>query len=225
MADRVVTTQAGGADGVHRMVPRERMAPGARKLRDAYARVPGAPLYQREFGYYCLDRWKEQGMPQDVPREVLFSYDPPGNHGLGQLGWCEAAFHPAFEVQVVEDRGSYEVVQDVAGRKVLCFKGRRSGFMPEYLGHPVKDDRTWERDVAWRLDPRTASRYGDLDARMDKARAFAAEGRIISQGTSRRSPTSRLARSTPDGTSTCRSTRTASPTRSSRCTRRRSAWT
>ena len=37
-----------------------------RKLRDAYARVPGAPLFRREFGYYCLEQWREQGMPQDV---------------------------------------------------------------------------------------------------------------------------------------------------------------
>jgi hypothetical protein len=182
MADRVAAEVPGGADGVCRMVPRERMSAGARKLRDAYARVPGAPLYQREFGYYCLDRWKEQGMPPDVPREELFRFDPPGNHGLGQLGWCEAAFHPAFEVKVVENRGEHEVVQDVAGRKVLCFAGRRNGFMPEYIDHPVKDDKTWEEDVAWRLEPRTTSRYADLDARMGKARGLAAEGRMITQG-------------------------------------------
>lgn len=184
MADRVVaaTDDGNSADGIGWMVPREKMTAGARKLRDTYARVPAAPLYQKEFGYYCLDRWKEQGMPQDVPREVLFHFDPPGNHGLGQLGWCEAAFHPAFEVTVVEDRGEHEVVQDVAGRKVLCFKGRRSGFMPEYIDHPVKDDKTWEQDVAWRLEPAATSRYADLQDRMAKARAFAAEGRMITQG-------------------------------------------
>ena len=27
------------------------------------------------------------GMPQDVPLEKLFSYDPPGDHGLWYLGW------------------------------------------------------------------------------------------------------------------------------------------
>ncbi len=183
MTNRVVTTQAAGcADGVYHVAPRDKMTPAARKLRDAYARVPGAPLYQKEFGYYCLERWAQQGMPQDVPREQLFGFDPPGNHGLGQLGWCEAAFHPAFDVKIVEDRGQHEVVQDVAGRKVLCFKGRRSGFMPEYLDHPVKDDRTWDQDVAWRLDPAAPTRYADLDVRMAKARGFAAQGRMIAQG-------------------------------------------
>ena len=90
-------------DGVHAMVPRERMAEPARKLRDTYARKSGIPLFKREFGYYCLERWKEQGMPQDTPLAELFDYDPPGNHHLGQLGWCEAAFQPAFEVKIIED--------------------------------------------------------------------------------------------------------------------------
>ena len=54
-------------------------------------------------------------------------------------GWTEGALYPAFEVKVLEDRGKYELVQDTSGRSVLCFKGRRSGFMPEYVDHPVKD--------------------------------------------------------------------------------------
>lgn len=169
------------SDGVHGMVPRDRMKSAARKLRDAYARVPGAPLFRREFGYYCLERWEEQGMPQDVPLDQLFDFDPPGDHKLGQLGWCEAAFAPEFEQKILEDRGELEVVQDSAGRAVLCFKGRRSGFMPEYLDHPVKDRKTWEDNVKWRLDPTTDGRFDDLAARMQTAVAQAADGLMISQ--------------------------------------------
>jgi uroporphyrinogen decarboxylase len=169
------------ADGVHALVPRARMAPGARKLRDYYDVKPGAPIYQKEFGFYCLDRWKEQGMPQDVPHSVLFGYDLPGKVELGELGWCEAAFEPAFEVKLIEDRGQHEVVQDSAGRHVLFFKGRRSGFMPEYLTHPVKDRLTWERDVKWRLDPRTPLRYQRLSSRIEPLRAGAAVGMFLTQ--------------------------------------------
>ena len=172
---------AGHADGVHAMVPRDKMCIGARKLRDVYARKPGAPLYHREFGFFCLERWKEQGMPQDAPHAELFHYDPPGGHGLGQLGWCEAAFHPAFEVKVLEERGEYELVQDHAGRKVLCFKGRRNGFMPTYEDDPVKDWKTWEELCKRRMDPTTPSRYADLEERMATARAEAATGKIITQ--------------------------------------------
>ena len=168
-------------DGIHAPVPREKMSESVRKLRDTYAITPGAPLFRREFGYYCMERWKEQGLPEDVPLPELFHYDAGGDHGLGQLGWCEAAFSPAFESKVIEDRGDHELVQDHAGRQVLCFKGRRQGFMPEYVGHPVRDRKTWEEDIKWRLDPTTPERYADLDDRMEKAKEAAGRGMIIIQ--------------------------------------------
>ena len=170
------------ADGVYAMIPREQMAAPARRLRDTYAITPGLPFVKREFGYYCLDRWYEQGLPRDANLAQEFDYDPPGNFGLGQIGWCEAAFDPAFEVKVIEDRGDYEVVQDWAGRHVLYFKARRDGFMPEYLDHPVKDQRTWDENVLWRLDPTTSNRTADLEARMASAKVAAAKGLMISQG-------------------------------------------
>lgn len=157
------------------------MEESARRLRDTYAMVPGAPLFRREFGFFCLERWKEQGMPQDVEHAELFNYDSPGNHHLAQLGWCEAAFAPLFEEKILEDRGHHELVQDSAGRHVLFFKGRRSGFMPEYLDHPVKDRKTWEENVKWRLNPESPQRYEGLPARMDEAKAAAARGLMISQ--------------------------------------------
>ena len=168
-------------DGVQAMVPRDQMCESARKLRDTYTVTPGVPLFRREFGYYCLEQWKEQGMPEDVPHAELFNFDPGGGHGLGQLGWCESAFQPNFETKVVEDRGEHEVVQDSAGRHVLFFKGRRSGFMPTYLDHPVKDRKTWEENVKWRLKPDSPERYADLGERMSNAKAAAGEGKIITQ--------------------------------------------
>lgn len=169
------------ADGIHAPVPRERMLPEARRLRDAYAITPGEPLFRREFGFYSLDAWRAQGLPEGADLAEVFAYDPPGHHALDGLGWCEAAFFPAFEERVLEDRGDYEVVQDVAGRAVLCFKGRRSGFMPEYLDHPVKDRATWEENVRWRLDPASAERYEDLDDRMAWAVEAAGQGKMICQ--------------------------------------------
>jgi len=169
------------ADGVRALVPRERMCEPARKLRDIYAITPGAPFLKREFGYFCLERWYEQGLARDANLAEVFDYDPPGNHALGQLGWCEAAFAPAFEQKVVEDRGDYEVVQDHAGRHLLCFKGRRDGFMPEYLDHPVKNMKTWQENVKWRLDPTTPARFADLEPRMAQVKEQAACGVMIQQ--------------------------------------------
>lgn len=169
------------ADGIHALVPRNQMTASARKLRDTYAITPDAPLCQREFGFYSLEEWKKQGMPQNIPRNQLFNFDPPAEHSLGQLGWCEGGFAPKFEEKLIEDRGDTEVVQDFAGRHVLYFKGRRSGFMPEYLVHPVRDRKTWEEHVKWRLEPATPERYADLNTRMAEARRCAAEGQMIVQ--------------------------------------------
>jgi hypothetical protein len=173
------------ADGIRAMVPRERMMSGARKIRDTFAIVPGAPFYQKEFGYYCMDEWKEQGcLPKDItwPQIAeLFGFDPPGRHGIGGLGWCEAGFVPAFEMKVLEDRGGHELVQDSAGRHVLCFKGRRSGFMPEYVDHPVKDMKSWMEKCRWRMDPTTPDRYAKTKETMAKAVAAAGEGQMIVQ--------------------------------------------
>jgi uroporphyrinogen decarboxylase len=169
-------------DGIHAMVPREAMTAAARKIRDTYAITPGAPFVQREFGFYSLERWAEQGMPKGVPHAELFSFDPSGICGIGGLGWCEAAFSPAFEEKVLEDRGEYELVQDAFGRHVLCFKGRRSGFMPEYVDHPVKDMKTWEELCKWRMDPSSPDRSEKIRNAMKRALEAAPKGMIISQG-------------------------------------------
>jgi uroporphyrinogen decarboxylase len=176
-----VTQSQPKADGIHTMVPRERWSPAARQLRDTFAITPGQRLMRTEFGFYSLDAWKQQGMPQDVSTDKLFGFEPWGNYDTGGLGWCEAAFVPAFEEKVLEDRGEYELVQDVAGRGVLCFKGRRSGFMPEYVTHPVKDMKTWQDNVKWRLDPKAPGRFADHAQNMARAVAAAGRGEMICQ--------------------------------------------
>jgi hypothetical protein len=157
------------------------MTPAARHLRDTYAITPGIPLVKREFGYYSLEAWAEQGLPPDADLAELFDFDPPAKMSLGQLGWCEAGLCPIFETTVLEDRSDYELVQDFAGRHVLYFKGRRDGFMPEYVGHPVKDQRSFEEQILWRMDPASPERYADLEPRMAAAQDAAAQGLMITQ--------------------------------------------
>ena len=177
-----MTTAPELRDGVHAMVEREKMARAARHLRDVYAITPGIPFVKREFGFYrSLDRWKKRGMPQNIPLDELFDYDPPGNHSIGGLGWCEAAFQPAYEIKVIQERGDHELEQDSAGRHVLYFKGRRQGFMPEYVDHPVKNMETWVENVKWRLDHNAPERYDDLEGRMTKAQEAATRGLMITQ--------------------------------------------
>lgn len=164
-------------------MPRENLSPAIRKYRDFKDMVPGAPIYQREFGFYSLEQWREhEGLPADADLAQLFGYDDPATLNLGQLGWCEAAFVPDFPTVTLEDRGEYELVQDFAGRHVLYFKGRRDGFMPEYVDHPVKDMATWEKDVLWRLDPTSPERWKDWDAHTARLVEEARKGKYVVQG-------------------------------------------
>jgi len=129
------------------------------KTKDFYAHKKGAKILQHEFGYYSLDRWISEGhITSHDDLEQKWGADERGVAYFGGLGWCEVPFFPEFEEKVLEDRGEHELVQDTAGRHVLYFKGRRSGFMPEYVGHPVTDQDSWERHIKWRMDPNHPSR-------------------------------------------------------------------
>lgn len=168
-------------DGIQGMVPKDKMCAGASKLRNVYEGTPDAPFFQQEFGFYCLDRWKEEGLPTDKTLDEVFGYDESGCHTLNGLGWCTPEFMPMFEEKVLENRGKHEVAQDFAGRHVLYFKGRREGFMPEYIDHPVKDMYSWEKNCKWRLNPKSKERYIDFDKQIIEAKEAAKTGKIISQ--------------------------------------------
>ena len=162
----------------------ESMSAGVRKMRDFYAMKPDAGIYQREFfGFYSMDRWKDEGhIPRDATSEYLdelFGFDPHGKLMLGNLGWCEPSFFPLFDEKVLVSSGDYEIVQDTAGREVKCFTNRRSGFMPEYIGHPVTDMKSWEEKCLWRMDPNSPERTRDIEDTICEAKIAASEGKII----------------------------------------------
>ena len=56
-------------DGIHEMLPREKMSAGVRK-RDFYDGKPGAPFVLR-IGFYSLDRWIKEGYKSPEERGGL----------------------------------------------------------------------------------------------------------------------------------------------------------
>ena len=151
-------------------------------IKNFYNQTTGSGIYQKEFTYYCMERWISEGhVNNDTDLNELFMFDVEAIHCLSNLGWCEAQFFPEFECEVLEDRGEHELVRDFAGRSVLFFKNRRNGFMPEYVDHPVKDMKTWEKDVKWRLDPNTPDRLPVLKAAGLAAKEAAGKGLFVCQ--------------------------------------------
>lgn len=135
------------------------------RMRATYEFKPVDHLFRREFYIWpeAIERWKAEGLPPDYEERNLFEYDPPGVTDAGlNLGWCEPPFLPAYEDTVIRDEGATEIIQDVAGRWLRVFKGRRHGFMPDYLKHPVTNMHDWENEVAPRLDPGSPGRYAEI---------------------------------------------------------------
>lgn len=88
---------------------------------------------------------------------------------------------PDFEVTVLEDRGEFELVCDHAGRSVLYFKGRKDGYMPEYVTHPVRDIKSWEENVKWRLDWSAPERLHNIAEQIPAAAEAEQQGLMICQ--------------------------------------------
>ena len=164
-------------------MPETQMSKGVKKYRDFYAMKPDAPVYMTEFGFYVMDKWKAEGhIPKDAgwgEWAEMFGWDEGACHNLNCLGWCEAGFNPVFETKVVEEQGDCELAQDYAGRIVKFFKGRRNGFMPEYVDHPVKDMKSWEENCLWRMDPTTPSRLAAQTAAIESAENAVPQGKLI----------------------------------------------
>jgi hypothetical protein len=155
------------------------------RMRATYEFRPVDHLYRAEFSIWpeAIELWKnEQGLPEDWQETNLFMYDAQAvfQTGLG-LGWCEPPFIPQFEAKVLEVQGDHEIIQDVAGRHLKVFKGRRHGFMPDYLRHAVSNMADWE-SVAERLDPTNPARWENLEQTVrDHLRRADDVGGILSQ--------------------------------------------
>ncbi|MBI3923573.1 MAG: hypothetical protein HY318_19295 [Armatimonadetes bacterium] len=143
------------------------------RVRATYESRPVDHLPRREFYIWqeALERWKGEGMPEGWQGTNFFGFDEGFSVGPEvNLGWCEPPFLPSYEEKVICEEGDHEIIQDYAGRWLKVFKGRRHGFMPDYLRHVVTCFKDWEEDVAPRLDPDSPERWTQLDASCSAAR-------------------------------------------------------
>jgi len=143
-------------------------------------------LVRREFGYMegVLDAWRKQGLSADADLSEAFLLDRDGGSaGVGHLGWTTPPLYPEYKAGVVEREGDYDIVQDTAGRRLRCFRGRTQGFMPTYVKHTVTGWEDWRSEVKPRLDPATPERLRDYDAAVERAAGrVVRDGRWLTQG-------------------------------------------
>lgn len=176
-------------DEIGKIMMGKHTQPAVKILRSNYKITPGARIYRKEWGYYCLDRWEKEGhIPAGMSKEEriihfekIFMFDGFARHRLTDLGGIEAPFVPLFDVKVLEDRGEHELVQDIAGRKVVYFKGRREGFMPEYEDHPVKSLETWKKRCEWRMNPKDIRRFKKIEKTKENILEMSGKGIVIAQ--------------------------------------------
>ncbi|HQM39419.1 MAG TPA: uroporphyrinogen decarboxylase family protein [Clostridia bacterium] len=143
---------------------------------DFYSIKPDAPIALEEFGYYSKEEWIRQGhIRENEDLNKLFKFERLANYYLPGLSGTTAPFIPRFKEEIIGSDDTYEIAKDKAGRTVKYFKGKRDGFMPQYLDFPVKDLKTW-KDIEWRLDYNSAERNEDVQRDIIKALPIAKQG-------------------------------------------------
>ncbi len=113
------------------------------------------------FGFQrsTIERWRLEGLPDDMPVEDYFSVAPrmimPVNSGFYGI-----PYHPPFQEEVLLEDDESRIWRDGWGYIKRRWKGRPEPSMTHYLGYPVKCRKDWE-EIKWRLDPMEPARYPD----------------------------------------------------------------
>lgn len=122
-------------------------------------------LWQERFWPETLQRWRAEGMPENV--DFGWDYDDDRD-SMGVLG-INLGFLPAWETGVVADEGQTQLVRDEYGVIKRIWKGQ-SG-MPQFVSFPVRHRADWEA-VRERLAADAPGRFpADWAARVQRANA------------------------------------------------------
>ncbi len=119
-----------------------------------YESVDRCPIWDFGFWDETLDLWREQGMPADADPDEYFGMDAQ---------WrsipIATRLLPAFDEQLIEDRGETEVVRD--GEGVVVHRRKWMRTIPHYLDWTLKDRASWREHFVPRLDADTPGRIPD----------------------------------------------------------------
>jgi len=134
-----------------------------------YQPVDRSPLYDFNFWEETIPQWQAEGLPTRYDRHNAHHYfGLDASLGGGDQGW-DAGVHqnllPAFEREVLEDRGKTVIVREADG--VIVETGKQGHMsIPMHVGHTLNTRGDWETLYKPKLDPTDPNRIpADFDQR------------------------------------------------------------
>ncbi|MCX6066888.1 MAG: hypothetical protein NT121_14205 [Chloroflexi bacterium] len=136
-----------------------------------YQPVDRCPMADYGFWDETIPAWHEQGLPIEIDKTNIHAYLGMDYNvdDLYDTTGVDVKWYPKFPLQVLEDRGDHEVIQQDDGVQVLRRKFMSS--IPHPVRHLLTDRASWRKYYKPRLDPSDPGRYpADWDVRVDNWR-------------------------------------------------------
>jgi hypothetical protein len=121
--------------------------------------VDRVPDYEFRAWVQTIDRWRDEGMPIATlvgvgsPTGYLEHYFGTDDAEYGPGLSINTRLLPAFEPQVIEERGQNQIMQDADGALSEQLKPEYGASIPRYIRYAIQTRADWERVRDERLDP------------------------------------------------------------------------
>ena len=124
-----------------------------------YRPVDRCPMADYGFWDETLPIWHDQGLPNEITKANIHAYLGMDYNvdDLYDTTGVDVKWYPKFPVQVLEDLGDHEIIQQDDGVQVLRRKFMSS--IPHPAQHLLTDRESWRRHYKSRLDPTNPGRY------------------------------------------------------------------
>ena len=112
-----------------------------------------APWWEMWYWRETLERWHDEGLPEDVHLAEYLGVDRRESIGVS------VGLVPAFREETLEETAEYRIYRDRDGRIRKEFKEKGDTTMPQWLRAPLETREDWENEIKPRLNPSAPCRY------------------------------------------------------------------
>ncbi|NLG27897.1 MAG: hypothetical protein GX557_08290 [Chloroflexi bacterium] len=111
------------------------------------------PWWEMWYWSETLERWHDEGLPQDVHLERFLGVDHR------ESAQVNVGLVPDFDRETLEETEEYEIFRRTDGVIAKQFKGDLKGRMPQWLRFPMESRDDWDKVIKPRLNPDSPTRY------------------------------------------------------------------